>query len=142
MKKKKKSKNNPENLSESELKILKGSRELYELKQEIHQTLNRLIIKTGLGEIEEGYADDLNFDIGGCSIYSGGYYQQLMITDEEGEEHELDNDLINVRYLSEKIKKREKEFDNLIKDNGLKKANKVFEKPLEMKFENISDYRD
>lgn len=126
-------------LSESELKILEESKELYELKDKIHKTLKKLIIKTEMGEIEEGYADELNFDIGKCSIYSCSYYQQLMIINEEGEEHELDNDLKTVRYLYNEIKKREKEFNNLIKDNGLKKANKVFEKPFEIKFENNLD---
>jgi hypothetical protein len=123
-------------VSKSELKILEESKELVELKNKIHQILKKLIIKTEIGEIEEGYANDLNFDIGKCSIYSGGYYQQLMIINEEGEEHELDNDLKTVRYLYNEIIKREKEFNNLIKDNDLKKANKVFEKPFEIKFEN------
>lgn len=106
------------------------------MENKIHQILKKLIVKTGIGEIEEGYADDLNFNIGEYTIYSCGYYQQLMVNDEEGNDHELDKDFGAVKMLCNEIEKREKEFDGLIVENGLNKVNKIFEKPFEINFEN------
>jgi hypothetical protein len=123
-----------EEISESELKIFNESRELFESKNKIHELLKKFIIRTELGEIEEGYADDLNFDIGKYSIYSCGYYQQLMIVDENGEEHELDNNLQAVRELYARLIGLEKEFNRVIENKGLKIANKVFKKHLKIKF--------
>jgi hypothetical protein len=49
-------------MAESEQKSLKDSRELYALHMEIHELLEKLVIKTNLGSIEESYADEINFD--------------------------------------------------------------------------------
>ena len=122
-------------MNEEESLILRESQELYELKVKLHKMLKEIIIKTGLGEVEDGYVDDLNLDVGGCSIYSCGYYQQLMLVDEDGVENEFDNDLESVRYLYKEIKKRLAEYDKIIKNKSQKTAVRVFEKALKIKFE-------
>ena len=119
-------------LSEEESLMLKELRESDNLKREIHEMLKKLIIKTEIGEIEEGWADDLNFDIGDFSIYSCGYYQQLTLVDKDGIEHELDNDLKNVKKLFKEIKKRADEFNKIIQNKSLKIAVKVFKKPFQL----------
>lgn len=116
-------------LTESEQKLFKESRELHALHMEIHKLLEKLVIKTGLGSIEESYADEINFDIGEHSIYSCAYYQQVIVTDPEGVEYELEHDLKKTRELHAEIKKRANEFDRIIKSKSLKTAVKVFEKP-------------
>ncbi|OGJ18240.1 hypothetical protein A3K73_00375 [Candidatus Pacearchaeota archaeon RBG_13_36_9] len=131
-------KKNGAEFGESEIQILQESRELGELKYKIHELLKKLIVKTELGELEEGWADDINFDIGACTIYSCGYYSQLTLTDEDGEEHELDRDLGAVRELYRELKRRAEEFDYLIQNRSLKTAVKVFEKPFHIKLENLA----
>lgn len=119
-----------EKLTESESKVLEENRELYKLKMEIHELLKKLVIKTDLGSIEEGYADEINFDIGEHSIYSCAYYQQLRVSDSENIEHELDDNLEKTKEIYVEIKKRADKFDKLIETKNLKTATKVFEKPL------------
>ena len=119
------------NISLSESKLLKESRKIYDLQMKIHKLLERLVIKTNLGSIEESYADETNFDIGEYSIYSCEHYQQLVIFGSDGSEHELEHDLENSKILYNKIIKRERDFDRLIVNNGLKTAVKVFDKSIE-----------
>ncbi|MBU4086086.1 MAG: hypothetical protein KKB21_00760 [Nanoarchaeota archaeon] len=84
---------------EFESQILRESRELHYLKIKIHEMLKELIIKADIGEIREGYADDIKFDIGEYSIYSCRYYEQLRIVDSEDIEYELDHNLEAARQI-------------------------------------------
>lgn len=104
----------------------KEYREIYNMKNELHRMLKEIIIKTGLGEIEEDFSDALNFPFSGGWIYSCIYYEQLRFCDSEGIEYEFDTDLKSVNRLFSEIKKRYVLFKGKIYNNK-KMAEEIFD---------------
>jgi len=106
-------------------------RELYELKGELHEMLKEIIIKSGIGDIEEDYSDSVSLDFAGGIIYSCPHYEQLMFCDADGEEYELDNDLENTGKLFKEIQNRYKKL-NLKMGNVNDAASDIFDQTFKI----------
>ncbi|MBU4070493.1 MAG: hypothetical protein KJ646_05925 [Nanoarchaeota archaeon] len=112
-------------------------RELYNLKEKLHELIKELIIITRLGSIEEeGIGgegiESLNFDFAGGEIYSCFYYEQVRFIDSAGEEYEFDDDLGIIRRLVEEIEKRYKNFKNKTNNASKNQAIEIFGKSFEV----------
>ena len=85
---------------------------LDKMKNELHELIRKIIIKTDLEEIDEDYSDTLNFSFGDCSICSVSYYNQLWFYDNDNCEYDLEFNFNAVKLLLEKMERRYEEIEN------------------------------
>jgi len=102
-------------------------RKLDEMKNELHELIRNIIIKTDLEEIDkDDYSDTINFSFGDCSICSVSYYQQLVFYDETGCEYDLEYNFSAVKELLDEINDRYYQFEKRLKNMLLDEASNVF----------------
>lgn len=116
----------------------KEYRELFDLKDELHELMREIIIKTNLGDIEESGVggkgiEDLNLEFAGGSLNSCFYYEQVRFCDSEGVEYEFDNDLEIIRKIVKELGERLEQINSLIDED---KMTKILDKNFGMKSQN------
>ena len=95
----------------------------------LYALLELAVKTTGRGDISDDYTKEIEFNMGGMTIYINEYYCQLTLEFEDGEHEIKENDEI-VESLKEEVKKRLVEFDKKIRKTADKISDEVFNKPL------------
>lgn len=97
----------------------KEYRELYQLKQELHETMKKLVIKTNLGSIEDENTniEGISLDFMDGEIYSCVYYEQVRFCN--GEEYELDDNLQTVKEIVKELRKRLEKIDSMLDEDKI-----------------------
>ena len=95
----------------------------------VHGFLEICMNMTGMGEVSDDYTKAIAFPIGGITIYSDFYYNQISVYSEDEDELELDDDEAN--RLADELKKRIMSFDRRIRNKRKEVTEKVFGESLD-----------